>query len=72
MKKLESPYTVHLLDVLTDLEKNYFFLVMNFEENGKIEAFISDNPNISRASPEEVITELQKILQSLPPPLQSE
>jgi len=47
MKKLESPYTVHLLDILTDLENKYVFLVMNFEENGNLETFISDNPNIN-------------------------
>ena len=46
MKKLESLYTVHLLDMLTDLENNCFFLVMDFEENGNLETFISDNPNI--------------------------
>jgi len=47
MKKLESPYTVHLLDMMTDLENKYVFLVMNLEENGNLETFISDNPNIS-------------------------
>jgi len=47
MKKLESLYTVHLLDMLTDLENNCFFLVMDFEENGNIEDFISDNPNMN-------------------------
>jgi len=40
MKKLDSPYIVHLLDMLIDLENNCFFLVMNFLENGNLEALI--------------------------------
>jgi len=62
MKKLESPYTVHLLDMLTDLENNYFFLVMNFEENGNLEAFISDNPNINDS---QIITMFIEVLRGL-------
>ena len=62
MKKLESPYTVHLLDMLTDLENNYFFLVMNFEENGNIEDFISNNPNMDDS---QIITMFIEILQGL-------
>ena len=41
MKKLKSPYAVHLLDALTDSENNHFYLVMDLED------FISNNPNIS-------------------------
>jgi len=37
MKQLESPLTVHLIDMLTDLENNSFFLVMNYEENENLE-----------------------------------
>jgi len=62
MKKLESPYTVHLLDMLTDLENNYFFLVMDLEENGNLEAFISDNPNISDS---QIITVFIEVLRGL-------
>ena len=47
MKKLKSPYAVHLLDALTDSENNHFFLVMDLEENGNLKDFISNNPNIS-------------------------
>jgi len=62
MKKLESPYTVHLLDMLTDLKNNYLFLVMNFEENGNLEAFISHNPNISDS---QIITIFIEVLRGL-------
>ena len=62
MKKLESPYTVHLLDMLTDLENNYFFLVMNLEENGNIEEFIENNPNMSDS---QIIGMFIQILQGL-------
>ena len=62
MKKLESPYTVHLLDMLTDLKNNYLFLVMNFEENGNLEAFISDNPNINDS---QIITMFIEVLRGL-------
>jgi len=62
MKKLESPYTVHLLDMLTDLENNYFFLVMDLEENGNLETFISDNPNISES---QIITMFIEVLRGL-------
>lgn len=47
MKKLESPYTVRLLDLISDQDNNYFFLVMNFEENGNLETFIQNNPNLN-------------------------
>jgi len=47
MKKLESPYTVNLLDMISDLEKVFVFLIMDFEEKGNLEADISNNPNIS-------------------------
>ena len=47
MKKLESPYTVRLLDLLSDLDNNYFFLVMNLEENGNLEDFIQNNQNLN-------------------------
>ena len=33
--------------MLTDLENSYFFLVMNLEENGNIEDFIGNNPNLN-------------------------
>jgi serine/threonine protein kinase len=62
MKKLESPYTVHLLDMLTDLENNYFFLVMNLEENGNIEEFIANNPNMNDS---QIIGMFIQILQGL-------
>ena len=62
MKKLESPYTVHLLDMLTDLKHNYFFLVMDLEEKGNLEDFISDNPNISDS---QIITMFIEILRGL-------
>ena len=62
MRKLESPYTVHLLDMLTDLDNNYFFLVMELEENGNLETFISENPNISDS---QIITMFIEILQGL-------
>jgi len=62
MKKLESPYTVHLLDMLTDIKNNYFFLVMNLEENGNLENFILDNPNISDS---QIITMFIEILRGL-------
>jgi len=48
--------------MLTDLENNYFFLVMNFEENGNLETFISDNPNISDS---QIITMSIEILRGL-------
>ena len=47
MKKVKSPYIVHLIDVLIDVGINYIFLIMNYEENGNIEDFISNNPDIS-------------------------
>ena len=59
MKNLESSHTAHLLDMLTDPENNYFFLVMNFEENGNLEDFISDNPHINDS---QIITMFIKIL----------
>ena len=62
MKKLKSPYTVHLLDMLADLENNYFFLVIDLEENGNLEAFISDNPNISDS---QIITMFIEVLRGL-------
>jgi len=62
MKELESPYTVNLLDMLTDFENNYFFLVMNFEENGNLEAFVSNNPNISDS---QIITMFIEVLKGL-------
>jgi len=62
MKKLESPHTVNLLDILTDLENNYFFLVMNFEENGNIEDYIANNPNMNDS---QIITIFTQILQGL-------
>ena len=62
MRKLESPYTVHLLDMLTDLDNNYFFLVMELEENGNLETFITENPNISDS---QIITMFIEILQGL-------
>jgi len=62
MKKLESPHTVNLLDILTDLENNYFFLVMNFEENGNIEDYIANNPNMNDS---QIITMFIQILQGL-------
>ena len=60
--KLKSPYTVDLLDMITDLENNYFFFVMDFEENGNLETFISDNPNISDS---QIITICIEILRGL-------
>jgi serine/threonine protein kinase len=62
MKKLQSPYTVHLLDMLTDLDNNYFFLVMNFEENGNLETFISYNSNLSES---QIITIFIDVLRGL-------
>ena len=60
--KLKSPYTVYLLDMITDLENNYFFFVMDFEENGNLETFISDNPHISDS---QIITICIEILRGL-------
>ena len=60
--KLKSPYTVDLLDMITDLENNYFFFVMDFEENGNLETFISDNPNISDS---QIITMFIEVLRGL-------
>ena len=48
--------------MLTDLENNYFFLVMDLEENGNLEAFISDNPNISDS---QIITVFIEVLRGL-------
>jgi len=62
MKKLESPKTVHLLDMLTDLENNYFFLVMSFEEKGNLEDFISEHSNMDDS---QIITMFIEILQGL-------
>ena len=62
MKKLESPYTVHLLDMLTDLENNYFFLVMNLEENGNLDDFLANNPNMNDS---QIIGMFIQILQGL-------
>jgi len=62
MKKLESPHTVHLLDMLTDEKNNYFFMVMDFEENGNLEMFISNNPNLSES---QIITMFIEILRGL-------
>ena len=60
--KLKSPYTVDLLDMITDLENNYFFFVMDFEENGNIEDFISDNPNMDDS---QIITMFIDVLRGL-------
>jgi len=60
--KLKSPYIVDLLDMLTDLENNHFFFVMDFEENGNLETFISDNPNISDS---QIITMFIEVLRGL-------
>jgi len=62
MKELESPYTIHLIDMLTDLENNFICLVMHFEENGNLEDFISDNPNISDS---QIITMFIEVLRGL-------
>jgi len=48
--------------MLTDLENNYFFLVTDLEENGNLEAFISDNPNISES---QIITLFIEVLRGL-------
>jgi len=48
--------------MLTDLENNYFFLVMNFEENGNIEDFISNNPNMDDS---QIITMFIEVLRGL-------
>lgn len=47
MKKLQSPYIVTLLGWLSDEEKGYFFLEINYEENGNLEDFLSDHPTLS-------------------------
>jgi len=48
--------------MLTDLDNNYYFLVMNLEENGNLETFISNNPNIEVA---QIITMFIEVLQGL-------
>ena len=48
--------------MLTDLDNNYFFLVMDLEEKGNLETFISDNPNISDS---EIITLFIEVLHGL-------
>ena len=48
--------------MLTDLDNNYYFLVMNLEENGNLETFISNNPNIEDA---QIITMFIEVLQGL-------
>jgi len=62
MKKLESPYTVHLLDMLNDEDNKHFFLVMGLEENGNLESFLSDIPNISES---QIITMFIEVLRGL-------
>lgn len=62
MKKLQSPYIVGLLDWLSDPENNYFFLVMNYEENGNLEDFISNHPALCDS---EIIKIFIDILQGL-------
>ena len=62
MKKLQSPYTVSLLDKLSDQENSYFFLVMDYEENGNLEDFISDHPALSES---QIIKIFIDILQGL-------
>lgn len=47
MKSLKSPYIVYPLDMIDDEEKNYFFLVMEYEPNGNLYDFIENNPKIS-------------------------
>ena len=47
MNKLESEYTAHLLEMLQQEEKKYFFFVMKFEPNGNLEEFIKKTPNLS-------------------------
>jgi len=48
--------------MLADPENNYYFLVMDFEENGNLESFISDHPNISDS---QIITMFIEILRGL-------
>jgi len=62
MKKLESPYTVHLLDMLNDEDNKHFFLVMGLEENGNLESFLSDSPNINKS---QIITMFIEVLKGL-------
>jgi len=62
MKKLESPYTVHLLDMLNDEDNKHFFLVMGLEENGNLESFLSDIPNINKS---QIITMFIEVLKGL-------
>lgn len=44
LKKLKSPYIASLLDSLSDPENRYLFFVMNYEENGNLEEFLSNHP----------------------------
>ena len=62
MKKLKSFYTVDLVDMLTDLENNCFFLVTHLEENGNLEAFLSDKPNFINS---QIITMFIEVLRGL-------
>jgi len=48
--------------MLTDLKRNYFALVMNFEENGNLENFISDDPPINDS---QIITMFINVLRGL-------
>jgi len=61
MKKLKSPFTVRLLDILTDLENHYVCMVMDFYANGNLETF-SDNPNICDS---QIISMFIEVLQGL-------
>ena len=47
MKQLQSKYTVKLIDMFSDLENRFFFLVMKYLPNRNLDTFISANPNLS-------------------------
>ena len=47
MIKLQSTFTVKLIDMFSDLENRLLFLVMEYLPNGNLDTFISANPNLS-------------------------
>jgi len=65
MKQLQSKYTVKLIDMFSDLEKRFFFLVMEYVPNGNLDTFILSNLNLSTQSIATIFIEILRGLISL-------